>query len=134
MARILAKIKQSGTVVEPTLGRPKLLDVERADPTLRSPQCQFILLWLRNIWGQSNVDWDPTNREYTGAINVLRVSDVYQEFLAEGKLRGMAPSERTFRRIWDYWMATDRIRMRKKKNVSGKCTGQYYFNFNTSQH
>ena len=82
------------------------------------------MLWLRNKWGRDNVDWDPTGEQYLGAIQVTRIRTVYTECVAFTESRGLkAPSENTFRRIWKRWMETDRIRMRRKKNVSGKCPG-----------
>lgn len=124
MTRILAKVREGGVRVEMKLGRPSLLSQEREDPTLRSDTNRFMFNYLRNIWANRNVDWNPEDRQYAGAINVLRVPDVYAEVkavLAERTTR--IPSLTTFTRVWDWWMKTDNIRMRKKKNVSGKCPG-----------
>lgn len=105
----------------PTLGRPKLSRNQTSDRN------KYVTHWLREVWGKDHVDWDPSGKQYLGAIDVTRISAVYPAAKAFIKERGLGNlSLTTFRRLWDEWMDKDRIRMRRKKNVSGKCTGMFH--------
>jgi hypothetical protein len=112
----------------PKLGRPISLVNGVKDPTLNSDRNLWVLTWLRKVWTPANVDKDPVGGQYYGAINVIRLPDIYKEMCNAWKDEHLRqkyaiPSLTLFRTLFQFWMKDSNIRMRMKKNVGAKCKG-----------
>lgn len=119
--------------VQPNLiGRRKKTDADRVDDELIGPTSAMQLhaqAWLK-IWLDHEGDVDPTGEEQTFTIDMVDVRDIYNEYVSEWRLNAVsnganAISERDFNRVWKFVMNDARVRIREKKNMTTKCSGNY---------
>lgn len=112
------------------IGRRKKTDADRVDDELIGPTSAMQLhaqAWLK-IWLDHEGDVDPTGEEQTYTIDMVDVRDIYNEYVSEWRLnavsnRANAISERDFNRVWKFVMNDARVRIREKKNMTTKCSG-----------
>lgn len=111
-------------------GRPKKTREDLQDDKLlgpSSPDQQYIQAWL-NEWIEIEGDHDPVGDECQYVLDLVDCKDVYEEFIADYGANTIfsgcrQPSERTFRRVWEWWVVENRVRIRDKKNTTTKCQG-----------
>lgn len=114
-------------------GRPKktredMQDDAEVGPS--SPDQQYIEAWL-NEWLELEADKDPVGNDCEYVLDLVDSKDVYEEFIADYNANTIfagsrVASERTFRRVWDWWIIKNRIRIRDKKNTTTKCQGNLW--------
>ncbi len=112
-------------------GRPKKTreDIEDdIDVGPSSSDHQYIHAWL-NEWLELEGDKDPVGDECVYVLDLIDCKDVYEEFVADYNANTIfigtrIASERTFKRVWDWWIVKNRIRIRDKKNTTTKCSGE----------
>lgn len=94
--------------------------------SVMTPKREVADTWLTK-WGRHNAEDCPVGKDYLLVINTVLLSELYTEFKAEwpnlnlGRLPCLSIS--LFRDRFFHWMDTNKVRMREKKNVSGKCDG-----------
>ncbi len=117
--------------IEPgVIGRKKKTAADRIDDILIGPQSPMQLhaqAWLKN-WLECEGDVDPTGNEQTYTIDMVEVSDIHKEYDKEWKLNALTEASksislRDFTRVWDHVMIDMRVRIREKKNMTTKCSG-----------
>lgn len=120
----MGELRKTDNALQQKLGRPP-------GSTRTSDRELYVTTWLRNIWARENVDWDPKGDEINGVIPILNWKrDVFPLAATLLQEKGFAPfSPSAFKRIWTKWMKENRIRMRRKGNVSGKCSGKISFDY-----
>jgi hypothetical protein len=120
--RTLAQI--SGRGVNP-VGRPRI----SAPTPITSRRAEWCYAWIEHEWVQINAEDCPTGRQYNKVVSLFSVDTVYLQyvkafsFTSESASGQFALSRRRFKTIMDYHFAQNRIAVRQKKNVSGKCEG-----------
>jgi hypothetical protein len=120
--------KNGGVVVGGgKLGRPK----GPGKILLENPRQSLAFAFLNEAWGPYNSEPCPVASQYDLVINVPSVSFIYQEYAmfwqyTTDALCGSKPLSLTsFKEVWETWKIEKRVRERQKKNVSGKCDGEY---------
>ena len=108
-------------------GRPRV----SAPTPINSNLAQLCYSWIENDFVAINAEDCPVGRQYSKVIGLFRTRDVYDKYIKSFELTsehsaGLVPlSLKRFRIILKYHFDKNRVCIRKKKNVTGKCESMY---------
>jgi hypothetical protein len=108
-------------------GRPRV----SAPTPITSNLAQLCYSWIENDFVAINAEDCPVGRQYSKVIGLFRTRDVYDKYIKSFELTsehsaGLLPlSLKRFRTILKYHFDKNRVCIRKKKNVTGKCESMY---------
>lgn len=128
IARTYQELK--GDVEPAGIGRRKKSDADRVEDVVIGPMSamqQHALAWLK-IWLETEGDVDPTGEEQSYTIDIVALKELHQEYVNEWMLNAFTTTSnhislRSFERVWNFFVTEMRIRIREKKNVTTKCSG-----------
>ena len=109
-------------------GRPRV----SAPTPINSNLAQLCYSWIENDFVAINAEDCPVGRQYSKAIGLFRTRDVYEKYIKSFELTsehsaGQLPlSLKRFQTILKYHFDKNRVCIRKKKNVTGKCESTYH--------
>lgn len=128
IARLYQELK--GDIEPAGIGRRKKSDADRLEDEVIGPMSamqQHAFAWLK-IWLETEGDVDPTGEEQSYTIDIVALKELHQEYVNEWTLNALTTSTsnislRSFERVWKFFVTEMRIRIREKKNVTTKCSG-----------
>jgi len=105
----------------PALGRPK----NKSGDSLSSARSMDAYAWMKT-WIEVFGDEDPVGVKYKYVINYVLASEIYEEYSREFyvnriTLESVPISLRSFTRVWTSFQKEEKVRVRRKANVTTKC-------------
>ena len=125
MNRTILKVQAvQGLPLAPPLGRSP---GKIRDHAINSDKAIWTMSWVKGQWAEYYAEDCPRGQQYRKVIDLVKRQHIYELMLIEWEgtsldIKNVKPvSYSTFVRIFNQWMEEDQVRMREKKNVSGKC-------------